>query len=490
MHLYLRQKVYELDRLAMQVDRQSSAQLMLKAAQAVWKNLQQRWPQTQRLVVLAGAGNNGGDAFAVAGLAQAAGLQVTLFSLGDLARQSAESNMYRQQWEQAGGITQAWQGELPECDVIVDGLLGIGLNKDLDSEWQTLIARINGSQATRVCIDIPSGLNADTGQAMPGAVQADLTVSFIGRKLGCYLGDGPDYCGERVFDDLGLSTYVVQTLDEDVHALQPSNIPLLPPRKNNSHKNDFGHVLVIGGDRSMSGATRLAAMAALRCGAGLVSVCVHTENYSVVASQHPELMVGSWNDLPELLARASVIVAGPGLGQSEEAKQILQQLSSVDKPMVVDADALQSDFVSGLMHDNYVLTPHPGEAARLLACSTSKVQQDRYQSLLQLNQHFPGISILKGAGTLVGASGQSVGLCINGHPGMATAGSGDVLAGMVAGLIAQHIPPLAAAQLAVLAHALAADQFALQRDANGLIASDIIQRIPVVMRHIQEVQAS
>lgn len=486
MNLYTRQQVYQLDQLAIQQDGQPGLQLMQKAADAVWRAIQKRWPEVNHIVVLAGSGNNGGDAFALAILAKNNGVTVEILTLGDLTHQSPESEFYRQQWLQTGGQVEPWAGACPDCDLIVDGLLGIGLNKSLSSEWQAMVRQINAQKAPKVCIDIPSGLNANTGNAMPCAIQANLTVSFIGRKVGCFVADGPDYCAELEFDDLGLSSSAMRQVDAVVQVLDETGIRLPAVRKNNSHKNQYGHVVVVGGNRGMSGAARLAGMAALRAGAGLVSLCVHPQNIPVSTSA--ELMVSDWNDLAALLERASVIVVGPGLGRCEQAAKVLQQLASIDKPMLIDADALDAKFISSLATKSAVLTPHPGEAARLLNKMTVGIQQDRIEALQQMMKKWQAVSVLKGAGTLVGQRDVPITLCSHGHSGMATAGMGDVLSGLIGAYLAQGLEPLQAAQIGVLVHALAAEEYALTFDANSLIASDVIDRIAVVTRRIQQLQ--
>ncbi len=485
-NLYNRQQVYQLDQLAMSEDGQSSEQLMGKAASAVWRSIQSRWPSIKHVVIFAGCGNNGGDAFAVASLAKKSGVKVELITMGDLSMQSAESRLFRESWEQDEGVTQQWSGNCPDCDLIIDGLLGIGLSRGLDDTWSSLIKNITSKKAVRVSIDIPSGLNADTGMAMPIAIEADLTVTFIGRKIGLYLADAPDYCGEIVFDDLGLSTASAAQQPVNYQLLEQQDIKLPEPRKNNSYKNQFGHVVVIGGGPTMSGATRLAGLAALRCGAGLVSLCVHPDNVTVAASDHAELMVSDWNALDDMLELASVIAVGPGLGNSPQAKEILQKLSTIDKPMVVDADALQPWFLNALSSQYCVITPHPGEASSLLESSTQQIQQDRVAAMLKLNEHWPVVGVLKGAGSLVRQQHGMLKLCSHGHSGMATAGMGDVLSGFIAAYLAQGLSPENAAQTGVLAHALAAEHYAKEHDSASLIASDVIDRVSLVVREIRQ----
>ena len=486
MKLFSSQQVYQLDRLAIEQDRQPAKLLMHKAASEVWREISLRWPQARHIVVFAGPGNNGGDAFAVAMLAKQHGYNVSLFAYGDLSKQSAESAYYRQQWQAVGGETREWSGSLPACDLIVDGLLGIGLNKQLNDDWIELLQAINRCAAIRVCIDIPSGLQADTGVAMPVAVQADLTVSFIGRKIGCYLADGPDICGKRIFDDLGLSSSLTRQSEALATALDENHLVLPHPRRNNTHKVDYGHVLIVGGQPSMSGAVRLAGMAALRCGAGLVTLCVHPDNVAIAASQHPELMVASWDEFVQLASKATVLVVGPGMGKTAEAEAVLQQVSAIDKAMVIDADALETPLLSSLVAKEVVLTPHPGEAGRLLSMSAREVQQDRVAALRKLTQQWGFVSVLKGSGTLIAKDSDPIALCAAGHPGMATAGMGDVLTGMVAAYLAQGLDARDAACTAVCIHALAADDFARQHNADSLIASDIINGIGAVTRRVRE----
>jgi ADP-dependent NAD(P)H-hydrate dehydratase / NAD(P)H-hydrate epimerase len=487
-YLYQRDQVYRLDQKTIQLDAQPAQLLMQKAATATWNAIQQRWPECQHVVILAGAGNNGGDAFALAILAINQAKTVSLYMIGDTARQSTESAFYRDSFLQAGGEVLDWTGECPDCDVVVDGLLGIGLNKTLNDNWQSWITMINLKQAIRVSIDIPSGLNADTGMAMPCAIKADLTVSFIARKIGCWLADGPDYCGELLFDDLGISSAALSTETPLCTIMNNTNINLPIKRASNSHKNQFGHILVIGGDRGMPGAVRLAAMAALRAGAGMVSVCVHPDNYSAIAAADPELMVGVWDEVERLLERASVIVVGPGLGQSVNAKHLLDTVASCSKPMVIDAEALHSDFLARLLSDNKVITPHPGEAARLLKCSVPQIQHNRVQAIQYLIEHWTGACILKGSGSLVGQQDMPLSICHNGHSGLATAGSGDVLSGLVGAYLGQGLTALEAARCAAYVHALAAEDYAVDYHQDSLIASDLLRRIAAVHLKLNQSQ--
>ncbi len=484
MFLYDLESIYRLDRTAVAVDGLSEISLMQRAGERVWDEISSRWPEFTRITIFAGSGNNGGDAFVVAILAKRQGLEVQFIVCGELSRQSETSAHFRALWLQMGGdIVESNQQKIIG-EVIVDGLLGIGLSRNLDSGWQALIKQINQADAVRVSIDIPSGLNADTGIAQPCAVEADLTVTFIGAKVGQYTSDGPDFCGELIFDDLGISSRTRRSQTPVLSVLDQYHVALPAKRKCNSHKNEFGHILIIGGDRGMAGAASLAALAALRGGAGLVTVLVHPECVHDL-SAIPELMVQSWDDINDKLEQATVVVIGPGLGQSEAAKFCLEKLQSCKKPLVVDASALEPNFLIALESEQVVITPHPGEAAKLLSITSTEIQADRAGASEKLQKKFARVSILKGSGSIIAQSGSIPAINVRGNPGMAGAGVGDVLAGLIGALLGQNLSPFEAAKTGVLIHALCAENYAADNDETGLIASDIIQRIPRIILQLR-----
>lgn len=482
MLLYAPKQVYALDKAAVSVDGFTEIELMQRAGRSVWRALLQRWPEVQRITVFAGSGNNGGDAFVVALSAREDGVAVQLLSQGDLSKQSSTSQHFTRLWQQGGGSIEPWQGQEISGEVIVDGLLGIGLQRGLDADWQQLIERINKAPAPCVAIDIPSGLNGQNGNPQPVAVEAKLTVTFIGAKTGQYLADGPDYCGELLFDDLGVSSAARAGVEAQVEAIEFCRLPAA--RKLNTHKNHYGSLLIVGGDQGMSGAVTLAARAALRSGAGLVTALVHPECRANLAA-FPEIMVQGWDALADRLPQASVVVVGPGLGDSAQAERLLQQLRQVSLPVVVDASGLKTDFLQALESKQLLITPHPGEAAALLSCSSAEVQGDRLDASARLAQAFGATCVLKGSGTLIAETGRMTAINTRGNPGMASAGMGDVLSGIVAALIGQGLPTFEAAASAVLIHALCADAFAAEQDMTGLIAGDVIERIPGVMRQLR-----
>jgi NAD(P)H-hydrate epimerase len=497
--LYRAEQVREFDRMAIEEQGIPGAELMERAGKAAFNALREAWPRARRIAVLAGIGNNGGDAYVVARLAYGAGLEVRLWQVGDANKLKGEALSMARLWRDAGGETQEYKMglDLGGSDVVVDGLLGTGLNADLQGDWADAVRAINDSHASVLALDIPSGLHADTGCAMGCAVKAQLTVTFIALKQGLFTGTGPRYCGQVVYDDLRVPPKVLMSQAPSVSRLTFDGVVhLLAPRRRDAHKGDFGHVLIIGGDAGMGGAVRMAAEATLRVGAGLVSVATRPVHAAVISAARPELMchaVTSASELRPLLARAGVVAIGPGLGQSDWAQELLGSVLGSGLPMVVDADALNLLAIEPLQRDNWILTPHPGEAGRLLHKISKDIQADRFAAVKALQEQFGGVVVLKGAGSLVAAADSPLALCDAGNPGMASGGMGDVLTGVIAGLLAQRqtlktdpAQALAvAARLGVSVHARAADIAANEGGERGLLASDVIAALREVVNPAQ-----
>jgi NAD(P)H-hydrate epimerase len=338
---------------------------------------------------------------------------------------------------------------------------------------------MGGSGRRVLAVDLPSGLDADTGHPHGTAARADATLSFIGRKLGCYVGRGPDYAGLRCYDDLGVPAQAFSGVSAAAELIGPRHVlAALPRRTRTAHKGRHGHVLVIGGGPGMAGAVRLAGLAALRSGAGLVSVAAHPASVAAAAGA-PELMVtaaATPGDLTRLFERCSVVAVGPGLGTDDWASEMLDAALAAGRPLVVDADALNLLARRTLRRDDWILTPHPGEAGRLLGVDATQVQSDRLGAARELERRYGGTVVLKGAGTIVLSKSAGAAICDRGNPGMAVAGMGDVLTGAAAGIAAQcRDLPLAAAA-AVYAHADAGDR-AARAGERGLLASDVIDAL-------------
>ena len=460
-------------------------ELMQRAARVIWCALQRRWPQAGEITVLAGAGNNAGDGYLVAGLAQWAGWSVRVLSLGDTVQLGGDAAQACADARAAGVLIEPFDVDSALRGVLVDALLGTGFHGELRAPYASAVERINASGLPVLAVDIPSGLNADTGHVAEQAVRADLTVSLVGLKVGLFTGAAPDWVGELVFDDLQADSQWVAQQAHVAVRLADKALPSLAPRSRTSHKGRFGHVLVVGGDRGFGGAALLSAESALRSGAGMVSLATRAEHVAALLARCPEIMcaaVESTYQLPRLCDKADVLVVGPGLGQGAWGRSLLSAVAASPRPQVWDADALNLLAVGAVeLPADSVITPHPGEAARLLGCSTADVQADRPAAALALAQRFQAVVVLKGAGSLVAAADGRLGLCDRGHPAMATAGLGDVLAGLIGALRGQGLNAFDAAALGVWLHASAGQQ--LGEQGRGLAASDLI---PVIRQLLEE----
>ncbi len=367
----------------------------------------------------------------------------------------------------------------PLFGVLVDGLLGTGLKGPVREPLAQLIKQINASGLPVLALDLPSGLCADTGCELGVAVRAELTVSFIGLKLGLFTGAGPDLVGTLVFADLQADPQLLAKQATAAQRLAPGNLPWLPARRRSAHKGQFGHLLVVGGDRGLGGAALLAAQSALRCGAGLVSLATRSEHVAAALARQPEVMVqglASANQLLGLAASADVLVVGPGLGQQAWGRSLLSAAAGRATAQVWDADGLNLLAMGGVqLPADAVLTPHPGEAARLLGLTIAEVQADRPGAALALAARYQAVVVLKGAGSLIATADGRLALCDRGHPAMAGAGFGDVLAGVIGALRAQGLPAFEAACLAVWLHAWAGEIRGAA--GRGLAASDLLATI-------------
>jgi NAD(P)H-hydrate epimerase len=483
--LYTAHQVRELDRVAIDEAGIPGHTLMQNAGEAVWDFLRRHWPDARSIVVACGTGKNGGDGYVVARLAQEAGCQSRVIQLGDGGRMTGDALSARNDWLAAGGEEHSYDEKyLARADVIVDALLGTGLERPLEGGWRAVVEAINGVSTPVLAIDIPTGLHGDSGTVLGASIRACHTVTFIGRKQGLYTGDGPEYAGKVAFNDLHIPEPVYREVVPAARLLsEPPLGRLALPRARTAHKGHNGHVLVIGGAPGMTGAVQLAGMAALRVGTGLVSLATRPEHAAMIAAASPELMshgVAEAGQLAALLKRATIVVVGPGLGQSHWAREMLAAVLDTDLPLIVDADALNLLAREPETRDNWVLTPHPGEAGRLLKISARDVQVDRFAAASTLAANYGGTVVLKGAGSLVARTADPLMVCAVGNPGMATAGMGDVLSGVIAGLAAQGLGLRQAALAGVCVHGLAGDRAALAGE-RGLTARDVIDELRTVM---------
>jgi ADP-dependent NAD(P)H-hydrate dehydratase / NAD(P)H-hydrate epimerase len=456
--------------------------LMKRAGEAALRYLRTRWPMAHRIVIVCGGGNNGGDGYVLGRFAQAAGLTVTLLAAVNPEELKGDARLAWEDFGVSGGEVHPFAPSLLSGgDVIVDALLGTGLRGSVREDLGQVIEKINSAGRPVFALDVPSGLDSDTGVPLGRAVSADCTVTFVGLKTGLFIGDGPEFAGTVFFDDLEITPPASAPFKPGLERIVDAEIQrALPRRPRAAHKGTFGRVLIVGSGSGMPGATRLSGEACLRVGAGVVTVAVAPENVAAISSGRPELICLSLTGaslLAEAIERAEIIAIGPGLGRTQWAREALQAVLASDKPLVVDADALNLIAEARVPpRDNWILTPHPGEAGRLLDISTEEIQADRLASLDRLVARYGGTVVLKGAGTLVGTKGRTPALCERGNPGMASAGTGDVLTGAVAGILAQCRDNWLAARVGVLVHAMAGDA-AARTGERGLIASDIAREL-------------
>ncbi len=488
--LYTAAQVRALDRCAIERHGIPAAELMCRAGRGAWRHLRERWPDARRVLVLSGAGNNGGDGYVVAAEALKSGCAVRLLTLGDHERLSPESAAAAEEFAAAGGRAAPYRSLPGDVDLIVDGLFGTGLSRPVEGRYAEAIDAVNACRAPVLALDIPSGLDADTGRVHGHGVRADLTMSFIGLKRGLFTGRGPAFTGEVRFDGLDVPPAIYATEVLSARRIDwRKERELLPPRPADAHKGMAGHVLVVGGAPGMSGAPRIAGEAALRSGAGLVTVATHPEHAALLNLTRPELMVAAVPGVVALeaaAARATVVAIGPGLGQGDWGSALFQAALALGRPMVVDADALNLLAASPRRADHWVLTPHPGEAARLLGCAIADVERDRFAAAAEIQRRYGGAVVLKGVGTIVAGPGQRPpAVCSDGNPAMAGAGMGDALTGIIAALLAQGalggqgagLDLDQAASAGVCLHAAAGDLAAAGAD-RGLLAGDLAAMLP------------
>jgi ADP-dependent NAD(P)H-hydrate dehydratase / NAD(P)H-hydrate epimerase len=454
--------------------------LMRRAGLAAWQYLLLHWPQAQRIVVVCGPGNNGGDGYVLAQLARRSGRSVQVVHLRSHLPRSELAQRACTEYIAAGGQVELFRTALPPADVVVDGLFGIGFTRAPDPESSALIEAINAQAAPVLALDVPSGVDADTGAAPAIAVVADRTLQFIARHAGLYTGGALECTGALDLDALEVPVASFEQVAISAELLGTDALALwLPPRRRNTHKGESGRVLCVGGDHGSGGAILLCAEAALRSGTGLLSVATRAAHVAALLARRPEAMVRaveSEQDLPPLLERADCIALGPGLGQGEWSRAVFRLAMEAGKPLVIDADGLNLLAATPKLLHDAVLTPHPGEAARLLDTDAGDVQRNRFAAAQRIADRFGAAVVLKGAGTIIAAPGHTPRLLEAGNPGMAVGGMGDVLTGVIAALRGQGLKAFDAACAGALLHSLAGDAAAWDGQ-RGLLPSDLMPQL-------------
>ncbi|TGN40064.1 NAD(P)H-hydrate dehydratase [Marinobacter confluentis] len=490
--LYSADAVRAIDRYVIDQQGVDGFQLMQAAAASAFRRLMKEWPEPSSILVLCGAGNNGGDGYLIAASARRHGIEVCCVAVAPTEKLAGDA---RKAWQKAlaDGVKvrplDACADELPfdRVDLIVDAMLGTGITDQPREPFAVLIERCNRAVAPVMAVDVPSGLDSTLGKVAGVAVRADLTVTFIALKAGLFTAQGPEYCGRLAFESLDTDEWasesgqVPMARRVDWSSLMPS----LPRRPAGAHKGRFGHVLIVAGERGFGGAGLMAAEAAARSGAGLVSLATRPEHVGAALARCPSLMVQAvthGSELQGLIDAATVIVCGPGIGQGAWGQQMLQQVIASGKPRVLDADALNLLSARATYPAaNQVLTPHPGEAARLLGCAVTEVEADRFNAAKRIQAIHGGVVLLKGAGTVI-TDGEGVPAVVSGsNPGMATGGMGDVLSGLIGSLWGQLKNARQATVMAASLHLEAARVASRSRGFMGLLPTDVIDCLPTVL---------
>ena len=454
--------------------------LMQRAGQAAWQHLLQHWPAAQCITVVCGPGNNGGDGYVLARLAHRSGRSVKVVHLAEHVPGTELSQRACTDYVAAGGDIGIFPEVVLHGDLVVDALFGIGLSRPPDAFATALIDAINGQPAPVLALDVPSGLDADRGSASGKAVNASRTLQFIARHAGLHTGEALEHTGELSLEGLEVAAEVFFTVEPGASLLTQEALSYwLLPRRRNTHKGESGRALCIGGDHGHGGAILLCAEAALRSGAGLLSVATRETHVPAIMARRPEAMahaVESGEELKPLLSQVDAIAIGPGLGQGDWGRAMLKLALTADKPLVLDADALNLIAAEPHALADAILTPHPGEAARLLGMDAAEVQRDRFAAAQAIAERYQAAVVLKGAGTIVAAPGQVPRVLEAGNPGMAVGGMGDLLTGVIVALRASGMSAFEAASAGALLHSLAGDA-AAEEGERGLLPSDLFPHL-------------
>lgn len=485
MKFYSAQQSKQLDHLAH--NQLPGILLMKRAAMFAYQTLKHLAPKAKQLLIVAGTGNNGGDGLMLAQYARIEGFEVEIVLLGDASQLRGDALSVWQECQALELITTALtETALTKADIIVDAVFGIGLNKPVTGKLAQQFQQINAAQKPVLAMDIPSGLSADTGAVLGIAIQASHTCTFITHKPGLVTFQGVETAGKIHFSDLFIDSTLFenQPFVAENHTLN-TWLKKRPALKASAHKGTQGTLLLIGGNRNMMGAIQLAGMAALNTGAGLVKILTKLEHCLAITQAQPELMVydaDAPHQLAPLLESVKAIAIGPGLGQDDWAQKLWQQIMPLDLAKVVDADALNLLAKSPQKRDDWILTPHPGEAARLLDTTPGSIQNDRFQAIRALHQRYGGVIVLKGNGSLI-YDGQQMELCTAGNAGMAVGGMGDVLTGTISSFIGQGLSLFDAACLGVSSHAHSGDLLANQKSQAGILPTDVIETLSHLLKY-------
>lgn len=466
------------------------------------------------ILIVSGSGNNGGDGFAVARTLLNRGYQVDVFFAGKTEQLTEEAKQQLDIVEKMDLViwTDLDEIQFANYTVIVDALLGIGLDREIKGDFVKIIEQINKQESFVYAIDIPSGVSADNGQIMGIAVKADKTITFGLKKVGQLLHPGAEYCGQINVVDSGFPQMAIDAVPSHFHTYGYEDLIRLPARKNYTNKGSFGRVLIVAGSENMSGAAFLSAKAALRMGVGLVEVLTPEANRTIIQAQLPEAILTTFDPenlddrdekekIKQTVERANNVVVGPGIGTSDKSHQLLDLVTLyIETPVVFDADAInlaaeyyntfplmrekscvRINELSSSLPAGSIVTPHLKELARLLDWETSHIQDNLLQAANTCAHDSDLVFVIKDARTII-THGEQRYVNTSGNNGMATGGTGDVLTGIIVGLLAQGVEPFEAAKLGVYIHGLAGDYVAKQKSKYSLIATDLIEALGEILR--------
>jgi hydroxyethylthiazole kinase-like uncharacterized protein yjeF len=515
MELVTAAEMRALDCAAIEERKIPGLRLMENAGKAVVQEMERQFGRLRdrTFTVVAGKGQNGGDGFVVARLLRQRGCRTRVVLLAAASLLTEDSAITFRKYKQAGGRTHQVTDEASiagvqslvcDSEILVDAIFGTGLNAPVQGAAAVVINLMNRSRRRIVAIDLPSGLHADSGQILGTAVQAFLTVTLARPKRGLYLGDGPNIAGIIRIVDIGIPPEVIARAKIPLQLLDAVSLrAMLPPRKRAAHKGSFGHAGIIAGSSGKTGAAAMAALGALRAGAGLVTVSIpeglhgvleakllEAMSFPVAETASHSLAQSAKASLLGFAAAKTAVAIGPGIGSEGETVGLVRELiTEIKQPLVLDADGINA--LAGHAHilrraqAPVILTPHPGEMARLLGTSAGDVQKDRLGVAGGFAQEFNVHVVLKGAGTVIAAPDGALAVNPTGNPGMATGGTGDVLTGMIVGFLAQGLSPWNAACAGTYLHGLAGDLAAARRGEIGMIARDLVDAIPEAIRSLQ-----
>lgn len=476
-----------------------SVVLMEHAAEQTVAVMEEEGMDLSDILIVCGSGNNGGDGFAIARLLQEKNKKVTVFFAGKESSMSGECRIQAKIVKNLGIPVVTTMPE-KEYTVIMDALFGVGLNREINGEYRKIVEEMNRRKGFKIAIDIPSGVHAENGQILGVAFRADLTVTFQCEKLGMVLFPGSDCAGKIVIRKIGIDTSIFAHAQEVSYTLERTDLSkMLPKRTPNTHKGSYGKVLMITGSQGMAGAAFFSALAAYTCGAGLVQIYTDEANRAILQQLLPEAIISGYmgydeEELKTLLGWTDVICIGCGLGKSHLAeKLVMKTLEHAEVPCVIDADGINllacHKELLRTVNVPVILTPHMKEMSGLLGCSVQEIVEDRFRKLQEFTTQYPVTCVLKDARTVVAERTNPFFVNTAGNQAMAKAGSGDVLAGVITGLLAGKIPPYRSAVLGVYLHACGGDAAKMKLGSYSVLARDLIAGVGQCMKKAEEEQS-